>query len=80
MAARPVFSTVTAAPMRDPRGELTACLLTPVLWRRTVRALSAAGVTRYVEAGRERVLGDLVLETLAAGQGTDARSQLLDAR
>lgn len=74
-----VYSTVTAAPMRDPRGELTACLLAPVLWRQTVRALSAAGAARYVEAGRDRVLGDLVLETLAAGEDARVRSDLLNA-
>lgn len=78
-ATRIVYSTVTAAPMRDPRAELTACLLTPVLWRQTVRALSAAGVARFVEAGRDRSLGDLVLETLAAGESADARSDLLNA-
>ncbi len=78
-ATRIVYSTVTAAPMRDPRAELTACLLRPVLWRQTILALHAAGAARYVEAGRDRSLGDLVLETLAAGAGADARSDLLHA-
>jgi [acyl-carrier-protein] S-malonyltransferase len=78
-ATRIVYSTVTAAPMRDPRAELVACLGMPVLWRQTVCALSTAGVTRFAEAGGRGALGDLVLETLAAGRPAWAPSQLQHA-
>jgi [acyl-carrier-protein] S-malonyltransferase len=78
-ATRIVYSTVTAAPMRDPRSELVACLGMPVLWRQTVCALSAAGVARFAEAGGRGPLGDLVLETLAAGRPAWAPSQLQPA-
>jgi [acyl-carrier-protein] S-malonyltransferase len=73
---RIVYSAVTAAPVRDPRAELVACLHTPVRWRQTVRALAAAGITRYVEAGERRGLGDLVLETLGRSQLAQVRSEL----
>lgn len=59
----PVYSSLTAAPIDDPRCELARCLVAPVLWSDTVRALDAAGATRFVEAGT-RQLGDLVCETL----------------
>ena len=78
-ATRRVYCTVTAAPMRDPRAELVACLGMPVLWRETVCALRAAGVGRFVEAGHRRGLGDLVVETLAAGRPAWAPSQLQHA-
>jgi [acyl-carrier-protein] S-malonyltransferase len=73
---RIVYSAVTAAPVRNPRAELAACLHTPVRWRQTVRALAAAGITRYVEAGERRGLGDLVLETLGGSQLAQVRSEL----
>jgi [acyl-carrier-protein] S-malonyltransferase len=79
-ATRIVYSTVTAAPMRDPRAKLAACLMRPVLWRETICALSAAGATHYVEADGDRELGDLVLESLTAGQCADVRTDLLHAR
>jgi malonyl CoA-acyl carrier protein transacylase len=79
-ATRTVYSTVTAAPMRDPRAELVACLGMPVLWRQTVCALSAAGVTRFVEAGDRRGLGDLVVETLAVRRPAWVPSRLQHAR
>lgn len=59
----PVYSSVTAERMRDPRTELAACLHQPVLWTSTVRALDAAGVVRFVESGPYG-LSDLVCETL----------------
>jgi [acyl-carrier-protein] S-malonyltransferase len=79
-ATRLVYSTVTAAPMRDPRAELAGCLAMPVLWRQTVGALCAAGTTRYVESGPGRVLGDLVLATLTGAEPAGAPPQLLHAR
>jgi [acyl-carrier-protein] S-malonyltransferase len=63
-----VYSSVTAEPIRDPRSELARCLEAPVLWSDTARALDAAGAARFVEAGRGRVLGDLVCETLLGPQ------------
>lgn len=80
-AARPVYSTVTAGPMRDdPRAELAAGLEQPVLWRQTILALHAGGTARYVESGSGRALGGLVLETLAGAEPTDLESELLHAR
>jgi [acyl-carrier-protein] S-malonyltransferase len=62
----PVFSSVSAEPIVDPRRALVQCLVSPVLWSNTVRALEAAGATRFVEAGASE-LGDLVCETLGTG-------------
>jgi [acyl-carrier-protein] S-malonyltransferase len=69
----PVYSSVTAGPMDDPRAALASCLEQPVLWTETIRALEAAGTTRFVESGAT-ALGDLVCETLA-----DAGSELVHA-
>jgi [acyl-carrier-protein] S-malonyltransferase len=74
-----VFSSVTAAPMRDPRVELARCLDTPVLWSQTVRALGAAGTQRYVEAGWDRTLSDLVLETLSGPEAAGVEAELVHA-
>ena len=71
----PVYSSVTAEPIDDPRMELAHCLEQPVLWSETVRALDAAGASRFVEAGSS-VLGDLVCETLG---GEAAGSELVPA-
>ena len=71
----PVYSSVTAEPLGDPRIALTRCLVAPVLWSATVRALEAAGATRFVEAGTCE-LGDLVCETLG---GSEAAGELLHA-
>lgn len=79
-AARTVYSTVTAAPIRDPRAELAAGLEKPVLWRQTVWALCAGGTARYVESGSGRALGDLVLETLAGALPAAQASELVHAR
>jgi [acyl-carrier-protein] S-malonyltransferase len=77
-ATRIVYSTVTAAPMRDPRAELAAGLCMPVRWRQTISVLSAAGA-RFVEAGSSRALGDLVQETLA-GPALAPPTELLPTR
>lgn len=61
--AIPVYSSVTAEPIDDPRAVLARCLEQPVLWSDTVRALDAAGTTRFVESA-SCGLGDLVWETL----------------
>lgn len=76
---RTVLSSVTAAPMSDPRAELAAGLERPVLWRETVRALAAAGSARYVEAEGRSALGDLVLETLSADDLAAREPELLTA-
>jgi len=75
-----VYSSVTAAPMRDPRAELAACLVKPVLWRQTVWALSIGGTARYVESDSSRALGDLVLETLTGPEPAGMELDLLHAR
>lgn len=59
----PVYSSVTAEPIGDPRFALARCLVAPVRWSDTVREIEAAGATRFVDAGAHR-LGDLVCETL----------------
>jgi [acyl-carrier-protein] S-malonyltransferase len=74
-----VYSSVTAAPMGDPRVELARCLDAPVLWSQTVRALSAAGTTRYVEAGSDGMLGDFARETLAGPEVAAVQSELVHA-
>jgi [acyl-carrier-protein] S-malonyltransferase len=63
-----VYSSVTAAPMLDPRVEVARALTEPVLWVQTIRALAGAGVTRFAEAHAGHVLGDLVLETLTVNE------------
>jgi [acyl-carrier-protein] S-malonyltransferase len=78
-ATRIVYSAVTAAPMRDPRAELIASLRMPVLWRQTVWALRDAGVARFAEADGRHALGDLVLETLTAGEPAGAPGELQHA-
>ncbi|HQF70400.1 MAG TPA: hypothetical protein PLH39_03870, partial [Promineifilum sp.] len=59
----PIVANVTAAPITAPdaiRAELKAQLTAPVQWTNSVRALSAAGVTAYVEVGPGDVLLSLV--------------------
>jgi [acyl-carrier-protein] S-malonyltransferase len=73
----PVYSSVTAGPIGDPRAELARCLEAPVLWSDTARALEAAGAARFVESGSSRVLGDLVCETLLGPR--DAEHELAHA-
>jgi [acyl-carrier-protein] S-malonyltransferase len=72
----PVYSSVTAEPIDDPRVALTRCLVAPVLWSDTVRALEAVGAARFIEAGTRR-LGDLVCETLGGSEA--AGSELVHA-
>jgi [acyl-carrier-protein] S-malonyltransferase len=62
-AAFPVYANVTAAPVTQPeeiRTTLQKQLLAPVLWEQTIRAMHAAGIRQYVEAGHGRVLRGLV--------------------
>jgi len=72
----PVYSSVTAEPILDPRFALVRCLVAPVLWSDTVRALQAAGATRFIDAGARR-LGDFVCETLGGSEA--AGSELVHA-
>lgn len=74
-----VYSSVTAAPIRHPRTELARCLDAPVLWSQTVRALGAAGMARYIEAGPDQVLTDLVRETLSGRESAGVESELVHA-
>ena len=65
--AVPVFSCVTAAPLKDAaeiRYRLVEGITSPVLWRQTLVALHAAGVRRFVETGPGKVLTRLVKRTL----------------
>ncbi|HEV7528039.1 MAG TPA: ACP S-malonyltransferase [Solirubrobacteraceae bacterium] len=60
----PVFSSMTAAPFRDVRGELARALVRPVRWRETMLALHAAGARRYLDVGPDRVLARLAERNL----------------
>jgi [acyl-carrier-protein] S-malonyltransferase len=60
----PVFSSITARPFDDVRGELASALVRPVRWRETLIALRDGGVDRFVEVGPGRVLKGLVRRTL----------------
>jgi len=60
----PVFSSITARPFEDVRGELAAALVRPVRWRETLLALRDRGVERFVEVGPGKVLKGLVRRTL----------------
>jgi [acyl-carrier-protein] S-malonyltransferase len=56
----PVYSSMTAAPFRDVRGELVQALVRPVRWRETMLALHAHGARRFLDVGPDRVLARLV--------------------
>ncbi len=60
----PVYSSVTARPFEDVRGELAAALVRPVRWRETLHTLRDRGVERFVEVGPGKVLKGLVRRTL----------------
>jgi [acyl-carrier-protein] S-malonyltransferase len=60
----PVFSSITAKPFDDVRGELAEALVRPVRWRETLLALRDRGVDRFVEVGPGKVLKGLVRRTL----------------
>jgi [acyl-carrier-protein] S-malonyltransferase len=68
----PVFSSMSAAPMDDPRCRLTQALTNPVRWRETLVALRAHGVKRFIEVGPGRVLTGLVRRTLDGVEATTA--------
>jgi [acyl-carrier-protein] S-malonyltransferase len=77
--ALPVFSSVTAEPIVDPRSELARCLEQPVLWSETLRAMQTAGVSRFVESRSDHALGDLVCETLGVPGAATCASELVHA-
>ena len=63
----PVVLNVTAAPTTDVaeiRRRLLDQLTAPVRWAESLRAMQAAGVTRFVEVGSGNVLTGLVRRTL----------------
>jgi [acyl-carrier-protein] S-malonyltransferase len=71
-AARiPVVANTTAQPISHPddiRAELCAQLTSPVRWTESVRAMSAQGVSSYVEVGPKDVLCNLVKRIDATAQ------------
>lgn len=59
----PVYANATAAPMQDAdtiRKILGGQLTNPVRWRESIQAMTAAGVTHFVEIGSGDVLTGLV--------------------
>jgi [acyl-carrier-protein] S-malonyltransferase len=59
----PVIANVTAAPVTDPveiRRLLVEQVTGTVRWRECVQAMSAAGVTHFVEVGSGKVLAGLI--------------------
>src|SRR4051794_17681850 len=60
----PVFSSVTARPFDDIKGELALALVRPVCWRDTLHALRDRGAERFMEVGPGKVLKGLVRRTL----------------
>ncbi len=65
----PVMANVGAAPLTEPdaiRASLVAQVTGTVRWRECVEAMTAAGVTRFVEVGSGKVLAGLV-KRIAAG-------------
>jgi [acyl-carrier-protein] S-malonyltransferase len=83
---RPVFDVVpnvSGRPTREPlalRDQLSRHIVSPVRWERGIRAMAAAGVTTFVEAGPGDVLTKLArrivpdAEAVAVGSPDDARS------
>lgn len=69
----PVYSCAAAAPFTDVREQLVAAITSPVRWTDVLRALQAAGATRFVETGPGKVLTGLVRKTL---EGVEAESPL----
>jgi [acyl-carrier-protein] S-malonyltransferase len=64
--AVPVVTNVEAAPNQDPARVvelLVAQITSPVRWVESVRAMVAAGVTRFVEVGPGKVLTGLIKQT-----------------
>lgn len=69
----PVYLNVTAEATADPdaiREGLIRQLLSPVRWAQTLRAMEAAGATRFVEVGAGKVLSGLVRRTLGRDMDT----------
>ncbi len=67
----PVVSSVSVAPMDEPRRRLTESLTTEVRWRETLLALRGRGVRSFVEVGPGRVLTDLLAGDADEGEPAD---------
>ncbi|PSR00221.1 MAG: [acyl-carrier-protein] S-malonyltransferase [Bacteroidetes bacterium QS_9_68_14] len=66
----PVYLNVTAEATTEPealRAALLEQLLSPVRWAPSLEAMHAAGATRFVEVGADRVLSGLARRTLGRG-------------
>jgi [acyl-carrier-protein] S-malonyltransferase len=57
----PVYSNYTAEPYREEAGELlTKQVKNPVLWRRTIEAMTESGADTFIETGPGRTLCGLI--------------------
>jgi [acyl-carrier-protein] S-malonyltransferase len=70
----PVYSCISAAPMRDIRAELADALVTPVDWHALTAALWAAGARTFIDVGPGRVLAGLTRQCLPEAHAWDLRS------
>jgi [acyl-carrier-protein] S-malonyltransferase len=72
----PVYSSASAAPFRDVRGELARGVIRPVRWRETMLALAARGAQRFVDVGPGGVLAKLVGRNLPDAEAVAAQEVL----
>jgi [acyl-carrier-protein] S-malonyltransferase len=70
----PVYSCISAAPMRDIRAELADALLTPVDWHALMAALWSAGARTFIDVGPGRVLAGLTRQCLPEAHAWDLQS------
>lgn len=71
----PVYSCATAEPFDEIPGTLADALVRPVRWTDTLRAMSEAGVSRFLEPGPGRVLTGLVKRTLPGAEAVALESR-----
>lgn len=70
----PVYSCISAAPMRDIRAELARALVTPVNWQSLMQALWSTGARSFIDVGPGRVLAGLARQNLPDADARDLQS------